>query len=220
LQAPTDNIAAMQYESLYRPSAAEFPHDNPRFDRGALWVGSELCWVAAEETEVEGVTLEPDGAATTETVTETATATATTTTTATTTVTENEDPIATFVRAVTEVALAYGPEDAAAHIASLFDVGTFVAENLSATAQAALFEGNILEATDDGIRPTESFDSIRTAWQGILRGESGDLAACGESTLDAWTADLVARLVASPDKASMIRRDLRRRGIAAFGMLS
>jgi hypothetical protein len=206
----------MQYESLYRPSAAEFPHDNPRFDRGALWVGSDLCWVAAEETEVEGVTLEPDGAATT--VTETATATATTT--ATTTETADEDPIATFVRAVTEVALAYGPEDAAAHIASLFDVGTFVAENLSATAQAALFEGNILEATDDGIRPTESFASIRTAWQGILRGESGDLAACGESTLDAWTADLVARLVASPDKASMIRRDLRRRGIAAFGMLS
>jgi hypothetical protein len=236
LGAALDNIGAMLHESPYRPSAAEFPHDNPMCDRGALWVGSELCWVAAaaEVDDVEIVALEPEGAAATETVIETATATttATTTTTATATATAtettttidpdpaNDDPIATFVRAVTEVALAYGPEDAAAHIASLFHVGTFVAENLSPTAQAALFEGNILEATDAGIRPTESFASIRTAWQGILRGESGDLAACGDSTLDTWTADLIARLVASPDKTSMIRRDLRRRGIAAFGMLS
>src|SRR3954464_13212351 len=37
----------------FRPSAAEFPHDNPRFNRGAMWIGSSLCWLAAPEPEVE-----------------------------------------------------------------------------------------------------------------------------------------------------------------------
>jgi hypothetical protein len=121
---------------------------------------------------------------------------------------------------VTEVALAHGPAETAGHIESLFAFGTLDSETLSPPAQAALFEGKILETTDEGVRPTESFASTRIAWQSILRGESGDLSACGESTLDTWTADLVARLIAHPDKAQTIRRDLRRRGIAAFGMLS
>jgi len=69
------------------------------------------------------------------------------------------------------------------------------------------------------MRATPWFASTSTAWQSVLRGESGDLSACGESTLDNWTADLIARLVANPDQAPTIRRDLRRRGIAAFGML-
>ena len=46
------------------------------------------------------------------------------------------------------------------------------------------------------------------------------MAETTTATLDTWTADLVARLIAHPDKAQTIRRDLRRRGIAAFGMLS
>ena len=85
--------------------------------------------------------------------------------------------------------------------------------------RAALCEGKILEMSGDDVRPTASFASTRIAWENILRGESGDLSACGDSTLDGWTADLVARLIASPDKVATIRRDLRRRGIAAFGML-
>jgi hypothetical protein len=125
-----------------------------------------------------------------------------------------------FVAAVTEVALAHGPAETAGHIESLFTFGTLDPEALSETAQAALFEGKILETTDDGVRTTEAFASTRMAWQSILRGESGDLSACGESTLDSWTADVVARLIAHPDKTQSIRRDLRRRGIAAFGMLS
>jgi hypothetical protein len=132
----------------------------------------------------------------------------------------DEDPVAVFVHAVTEVALAHGPETTAAQIESLFHFGTVDADALSPIAQAALFEGRILESTDEGVRPTAAFASTRSAWESILRGQSGDLSACGETTLDSWTADVVARLVAHPDRAATIRRDLRRRGIAAFGMLS
>ncbi|HEX9296876.1 MAG TPA: hypothetical protein VF881_13620, partial [Polyangiaceae bacterium] len=33
----------MRSELAWRPSAAEFPHDNPLVDRCALWIGGPLC---------------------------------------------------------------------------------------------------------------------------------------------------------------------------------
>jgi len=208
----------------FRPSAAEFPHDNPRFDRCAMWIGSSLCWLAAPEPEAEVEVQIEEVAGPIETAIEELppiaieASTSTATSTPTPTLTTTDDPVTTFVRAVTEVALAHGAADTAAHIEALFHLGA-PAPDLSPAAEAALVAGNILESSDDGMRATPWFASTSTAWQSILRGESGDLSACGESTLDNWAADLIARLVANPDKAPTIRRDLRRRGIAAFGML-
>ena len=130
-----------------------------------------------------------------------------------------DERMETFVRAVAEVALAHGAAETAAHAASLFKFGTPAPLALSALARAALLDGNILEATDEGFHATSWFAKTSSAWQSMLRGEGGNLAACGESTLDGFTADLIACLVAKPSMASTIRRDLRRRGIAAFGML-
>jgi hypothetical protein len=56
------------------------------------------------------------------------------------------------------------------------------------------------------------------AWQGILRGESEDFGALGP--LDEWAADVVARVVGNPARADGIRRELRRRGVAAFGVVA
>src|SRR3954467_12816158 len=58
----------MRHDSIYRASASEFPHDNPEFDRGALWLGSPLCrltpqppLVLEEETpEHSGVMMRPE----------------------------------------------------------------------------------------------------------------------------------------------------------------
>ena len=130
-----------------------------------------------------------------------------------------DERIETFVRAITDVARAHGAAESAAHAESLFKFGTPAPLALSPDAQAALLDGNILEASDGGVHATAWFASTSSAWQRMLRGEEGNLAVCGESTLDGWTADLIARLVAKPAMASTIRRDLRRRGIAAFGML-
>jgi hypothetical protein len=194
-----DSIGEMQSESTCRPGSAEFPHDNPRIEAGILWPAAALEFMESTETVAETATPEP--------ATETPSS-------------EEPDPVAVFVLAVTEVALAHGPDTTAAQIESLFHFGTLDTDLLSPTAQAALFEGQILESTEEGVRPTAAFANTRSAWESILRGESGDLSACGEATLDTWTADIVARLVAHPDRAATIRRDLRRRGIAAFGMLS
>jgi hypothetical protein len=57
------------------------------------------------------------------------------------------------------------------------------------------------------------------AWQGILRGESEDFAACGVSMLDEWSALLVATLLGAPGRADTLKRELRRKGVAAFGLV-
>jgi hypothetical protein len=58
------------------------------------------------------------------------------------------------------------------------------------------------------------------AWRGILRGESEDYDACGSATLDEWAADMVVRVVGGAGRSDGIRRELRRRGVAAFGLVA
>ena len=72
----------------------------------------------------------------------------------------------------------------------------------------------------NGVVRAETLTRQVLAWQGILRGESEDYAACGSATLDEWAADLVARVLGSAARAGSIRRDLRNRGVAAFGLVA
>ena len=57
------------------------------------------------------------------------------------------------------------------------------------------------------------------AWQGILRGESEDFTACGSGMLDEWCAALVAAVLGQNMRADGLKRELRRRGVAAFGLV-
>ena len=58
-----------------------------------------------------------------------------------------------------------------------------------------------------------------TAWRRVLSGETNDLADCGDSTLDGWSADLLHAFGIGQGGAADVRRELRKRGVAAFGML-
>ena len=58
-----------------------------------------------------------------------------------------------------------------------------------------------------------------TAWRGALDGAEPDFSACGTAMFDEWSADLVARLAGTPQKTESLRRELRARGVAAFGLL-
>jgi hypothetical protein len=83
----------------------------------------------------------------------------------------------------------------------------------------------IAAATDDGAasaRLTAALadDVTAKAWRAILLGESDDFAACGSKTLDEWAADLIAQALAAPAKTDLVRRELRSRGVAAFGLVS
>jgi hypothetical protein len=68
----------------------------------------------------------------------------------------------------------------------------------------------------------ETHHTLRTqalAWQGILRGESEDFAACGAAMLDEWSAALIAGVLGQNARADGLKRELRRRGVAAFGLV-
>lgn len=64
-----------------------------------------------------------------------------------------------------------------------------------------------------------SFRTAAAAWCAILRGESEDFSACGASALDEWCSMLVAAALGEPARADGLRRELRRRGVAAFGLV-
>jgi hypothetical protein len=104
------------------------------------------------------------------------------------------DPFASFVLVLEDVAIASGA-DARAR------------DNLRAY---------LGEMSVDGV----AADEKAVAWQGILRGESEDFSPCGSTTLDEWAADLVARALGNASRAAGIRRDLRQRGVAAFGFVA
>jgi hypothetical protein len=57
------------------------------------------------------------------------------------------------------------------------------------------------------------------AWQAVLRGESEDFGACGGGALDEWSALVVASALGEAAKTDGLRRELRRRGVAAFGLI-
>jgi hypothetical protein len=190
----------MEHAYACRPGAAEFPHGNPRLDFGALWL------VELEPVEVEPAAVElnpsppvPDAPVTNETV-------------------------STFLRAAIEVAVAHGGGEQAGQLELLLgdrpaEARLLPTQALSERASTSLVEGKILERTDEGWLETTDFARQRDTWLGALRGDALDLSCCGDSTLDTFTANVVSRLLASPDKREMVRRDLRRRGVAAFGML-
>ncbi|HEY6725577.1 MAG TPA: hypothetical protein VI197_16185 [Polyangiaceae bacterium] len=65
-------------------------------------------------------------------------------------------------------------------------------------------------------------DDVRAnAWRRLLSGQSSDLTECGDRPLDEWVSDLVgARLGSDAAAIAALRRALRKRGVAAFGMLA
>jgi hypothetical protein len=103
------------------------------------------------------------------------------------------DAYSIFVAALTDVALGFGADP----------MGV---DRLRAMLGQTQVEGL---STDVGAR----------AWEGIIRGESEDFSQCGSETLDEWAAGVVARVVGH-GRSDAIRRELRRRGIAAFGFMA
>jgi hypothetical protein len=110
-----------------------------------------------------------------------------------------EDPFVTLVRVVEDVAKGAGADEAAllllrTLLGQLRPEAGAPAEHVRARAEAA-------------------------AWQGILRGESDDFAACGGAMLDEWSAALIVTAIGQPARAEPLKRELRRRGVAAFGLV-
>jgi hypothetical protein len=103
------------------------------------------------------------------------------------------DPFLTLVTVVKDVARTFGADaSGAAQLDSILGIGS----------------------SDEPVAPQA------VAWRGILRGESEDYEACGSASLDEWAADVVAQVLGAAVRADGIRRELRRRGVAAFGLVA
>lgn len=125
------------------------------------------------------------------------------------------DPFATLVRVMQQVA---GPQGAAC-VAMLLGQARVEASAIDDAVAESLVAAGLLERASKGLARSEAFTNRVLAWQGILRGESEDFDACGTATLDEWAADVIARVVGNPARVDMLRRELRSRGVAAFGLV-
>jgi hypothetical protein len=129
------------------------------------------------------------------------------------------DPFTLFVRTLVEVAQDAGCTRAAALLPALLDGGRVEPGALAEPTVDALVMTGVLVRGPDGLVAGEQFRKTAHAWRAILRGDSEDMSECGPRMLDEWAADLVARLIAAPARTEQLRRELRTRGVAAFGLV-
>jgi hypothetical protein len=124
-----------------------------------------------------------------------------------------------FIAALSTLLIERGATRAAANVGALLGQTRLAHDAFDATTRKVLVARGFLDAKTG--RPTLEFTVIAQAWREVLDGANGDLSACGSATLDVWGADIVAALLGSPrERADDIRRALRQRGVAAFGMLA
>jgi hypothetical protein len=189
---------------------SEFPNDNASLHDGAIWRASDVGGAAepVEPDDEAGFIEVVDELAFDDHVDEQSHAGET-------------DPFETFARVLVAVAMASGADERATRcLRALLGESRLDGALLDEGVTETLVAGGVLIETDRGPVRAPSFTSTVAAWQGILRGESEDFAPCGAATLDEWSANVVARVLGVASRADGIRRELRRRGVAAFGFVA
>ncbi|MEB2312323.1 MAG: hypothetical protein OZ921_20300 [Sorangiineae bacterium] len=132
-----------------------------------------------------------------------------------------DDPFATLIGALTAAALDAGATRAALALDPLLRDACLDALAGDATLTERLVRARLVERHGATVRASARLAGEAAAWRAVLRGESADLAACGSATLDDWSADLLAALLdASTERKREFKRELRRHGVAAFGLIA
>ena len=126
----------------------------------------------------------------------------------------SDDPFTILLGTLVDVALGAGSPHVASVLPALLLEGR-LEQRMADEVVQALAEANIASGTE----LTPAFVAQTHAWRAILLGTSDDFGACGAAMLDEWAADSVARLLGAPSRATALRRELRSRGVAAFGLV-
>jgi hypothetical protein len=226
--------------------ASEFPNDNAEISGGAIWICAELTGPATvalapyepvpaepfvlffedEDAYVDGpVDLQLRGGELTVTVHEAAPAAPEIEVTpereahepAPESAAETPPAFAHFEAALVTALMAQGASRSAALVPRLLRLEPLPAEALAKDVQLTLQSRGYL---DGNARYSPKYRDLCGAWSAVLHGSSRDFAACGTTTLDRFGAELLAALLAVPaTRADELRRELRKSGIAAFGVL-
>jgi hypothetical protein len=222
--------------SAFPAACGEFPNDNPNLHRGGIWycahvVNAAVCDLRiAEPTPAEALCDDADDGSdapwkqedeTVHAIETMAEAPLAVVDDGPRPADDEDDRFETFVQVLEDVMRGLGADDAAtAGLHALLGKSRLDGISWSNSAVEALASGKLLDLTDSGLQRSEALTNRVLAWRGILRGESEDFGACGGATLDEWAADVVARALGNPARAEGIRRELRRRGVAAFGLVA
>ncbi len=128
----------------------------------------------------------------------------------------NDDPAFTYLRTLKDVAIGFG---ASAVFAETIDaVLGYEPLCVDAETGAELVARGLAERVEDDFEPLPSIVRVAAAWRSAFRGDEPDFSVCS-AMLDEWSADLVARIVGRKELTEQARRELRSRGVAAFGLL-
>ena len=123
-----------------------------------------------------------------------------------------------FVGALSGILVERGATRAAANVGALLGQRRLGRDAFDAPTRKALVARGLIDAKTG--RPTPEFSVVAHAWRDVLEGTNGDLSACGNTTLDVWGAELLCALLGARERSDELRRALRQRGVAAFGMLA
>jgi len=215
---------------------AEFPNDNPALHLGAIWVcleatGPATCERPFVPEPVVAITVEPEAivVVTPEAIVLEAPEPATDP--APVVLAEEAPDDEAEIEIVEELSfdevVDESPEPA--HADASDDPFVALGEVLEATARGAgasdaavaalrivLGRERVTQDTSDELLVLRE---QAAAWQAILRGESENFAACGVASLDEWSSLAIAKSMGDMNRADGLRRELRRRGVAAFGLV-
>lgn len=212
-------------------ACAEFPNDNPGMHLGAIWYCADV--VGAAVCERPELPVPPVVLAVTEPPTDPAPPVIDAdddlddieiveTLALDDAVDESPEPPEVPVPEIAHVPESVAPpatdDPFAMLVAVLEDVARVAGADDSVLATLACLLGRTrLEASAPEAHGTLRAQAL--AWQGILRGESEDFGACGAAMLDEWCAALIAGVLGQNIRADGLKRELRRRGVAAFGLV-
>lgn len=214
------------------PRGAEFPHDNPELFSGPGWLAVEPCggpkaitWPSRRDLhyrqpEATAARADERGHDARETALPHVAELPPSATHPTEALCAELTDFDRFVAAVRSVL----PIDVDARVAGAIEQflrdGSLPGDVLAADARDAL-EANGFASVDSGGWSVHTRASETAgAWRRLLSGRVSDLAACGDRPLDEW-ASVFAGACLGYDRSgtAVLRRALRKRGVAAFGML-
>jgi hypothetical protein len=218
---------------VVRAFAAEFPNDNSEIHAGTIWMCTEPCGApvahfAASEVvvEVEPAVEETLAVPEPDEIEPPVLLEETTEPIEIVDSIELEGPIevvpAPVEVDVSVVIAAEAPVEVEVELEVAAEAGEVAADDdayalfIRKLAEVAVASGATMDAASiDALLGT---DAVATAWRAILRGESEDFSTCG-GALDEWAAAALASMMSAPHKIAQIRRELRARGVAAFGLI-
>jgi len=132
---------------------------------------------------------------------------------------ETADPFTGWLRALISAAQSANILVGFEALRSFVSEGRALRHAFPFNAAVALTEANIARLEGDELVATAAFLRVVAEWRRVLAGEGGDFSKCGSRTFDEWSADFLARLLGAPARLDWLKRELRQRGVAAFGLV-